>query len=1125
MPDIGDWLASIRLERYRQTFLKNGIDLDVVDDLTDADLKELGLSLGDRKRFLRAAATLPQPPPVRGGTKPPVSLIHTEAERRQLTVMFCDLVGSTALSARLDPEDLRQSIVAYRACATEIVGRYDGFVAKYMGDGVLVYFGYPQAHEEDAERAVRAGLAVVEAVDRLDAAGEHLAVRIGIATGLVVVGDIIGTGEAEECSVVGETPNLAARLQALAGPGTVVIAEATRALLRGQFKLESIGLRPIRGFSGAAEAFRVLCEVRSDDRFEVGHATVLPLVGRDQELALLVDRWNLAKTAEGQVVLLEGEAGIGKSRLALALRERLFRQPHRLRRYFASPYHVNSALRPVIAQLEQEAGFEREDSSAEKLAKLQELLEKQMGEVSEMLPLLAELLGIPGTDRCPTLDLAPQQRKKRTFEVLIAQLAGLAAQQPVLMVLEDAHWLDASSLELFGLFVGTIRRLPVLLVITHRPEFVPRWGSCPHVTKVILNRLDRMEAQSLVERLAGGKRLPAVVLDYILANTAGIPLYLEELTKTMLESGLLEVGGDQCGDQFGPGAHLPPRAIPVTLHDSLMARLDRLGRAKAVAQIGACIGREFSYEMIAALAVLDKPELQRGLDQLVATELVFRRGSPPDAVYSFKHALVRDTAYQSLLKSRRRELHRRIGQVLEELAPHEVSAQPELLAHHLTEAGELPQAIVFWHRAAEHANERAANAEAVGHLAKALDLLARMPENPERLELELTLLITMGRVLTAAKGYGHPEVEHVYNRALNLAERIQETPRLFPVLLGLTIHHAVRSELSAARDLGERLLRLAQQISDPVLVVEASYALGITCSWRGEFASAWKHFEHGISQYDIAQHRAHLALYGQDGGPICLCRGGMALWYLGHDDRALELMDEALAMTARLGHLFSRAYVLTWAAILHVHRRDIAKAQEAAELALKFAAEHEFPFWHTQGVFLQGWVLAEEGHVGQGIERLREGLAGMQAIGSGMTAPWAMGLLAEAHGKEDRFAEGSTLIDEALTIVARTGNRWCEAELHRLKGELIYSSSERDPAEIEECFRRALNVARMQEAKMWELRSAVSLARLWRAQGHGALACELLEPLLGYFSNGQGTLDLLDAQAVVESCGGGKLST
>ncbi|MHC2301570.1 adenylate/guanylate cyclase domain-containing protein [Rhizobium mongolense] len=1120
MPDIGDWLASIRLERYRQTLLDNGIDLDVVDDLTDVDLKELGLSLGDRKRFLRAAAALAHQSPPAATPHPSVSPIRSEAERRQLTVMFCDLVGSTALSTRLDPEDLRQSIVAYHSCATQIVGRYDGFVAKYMGDGVLVYFGYPQAHEEEAARAVRAGLAVVEAVDRLDAAGERLAVRIGIATGLVVVGDIIGAGEAEERSVVGETPNLAARLQALAEPGTVVIAEATRALLRGQFKLESLGVRPIKGFAEAVEAFRVLGEVRSEDRFEAGHATVLPLVGRDQELALLVDRWTLAKATEGQVVLLEGEAGIGKSRLALALRERIFREPHLLRRYFASPYHINSALRPVIAQLEQAAGFERDDSSAVKLAKLQALLAEQVGEVSEAIPLLAELLGIPSSSRYPRLNLAPQQRKNLTFEMLIAQLARLAAEQPVLMILEDAHWLDASSLELFGLFVDRIQQLSVLLVISYRPEFVPPWRSYPHVTKVVLNRLDRVQAQLLVERLTGGKLLPLGVLDYIVANTDGVPLYLEELAKTMLESSLLGVAGDQ----FGLPAPIPPLAIPVTLRGSLMARLDRLGGAKVVAQIGACIGREFSYELLAALGVLDEPELQQGLDQLVGTELVFRRGSPPKAIYSFKHALVRDTAYQSLLKSRRRELHRRIAQVIEERAPHVVAAEPEVLAYHLTEAGQLPQAVVFWHRAGEHANDRAANAEAAGHLAKGLDLLTQMPENPERLEHELTLLTTLGQVLTAAKGYGHPEVERVYNRARNLTERVQDTPRLFPVLLGLTINHAVRSELSAARGLGERLLALAQQASDPVLMVEASYALGITCSWLGEFASAWQHLERGINQYDITQHQAHLALYGQDGGPICLCRGAMALWYLGYDDRALELMDEALAITAKLGHLFSRAYVLTWAAILHVHRRDVAKAQEAAELASAFATEHGFPFWHTQGVFLQGWALAERGQVTTGIERLREGLAGMQAIGSRMTEPWAMGLLAKAYGKVDRFVEGDTLVAEALTIVARTRNRWCEAELHRLKGELISSRSERDPAEIEACFRRALDVARMQDAKMWELRSAVSLARLWRAQGLRAQVCELLMPLLGYFSEGHGTHDLQDAQAVLESCGG-KLST
>ncbi|OCP19692.1 MULTISPECIES: adenylate/guanylate cyclase domain-containing protein [unclassified Ensifer] len=1121
MPDIGEWLTSIRLERYRQTFLENGIDLDVVDDLTDADLRELGLSLGDRKRFLRAAAAVVRRSSSLAATpQPHVSPTPSEAERRHLTVMFCDLVGSTALSARLDPEDLRQSIVAYHTCATEVVGRYDGFVAKYMGDGILVYFGYPQAHEEDAERAVRAGLAVVEAVAQLDAAGERLAVRIGIATGLVVAGDIIGAGEAEEHSVVGETPNLAARLQALAEPGTLVIAEATRALLRGQFKLESLGVRSIKGFAEAAEAFRVLGEVRSGDRFEACHATeVLPMVGRDQELALLVDRWTLAKAREGQVVLLEGEAGIGKSRLALALRDHLSREPHLLRRYCTSPYHTNSALRPVIAQLEQAAGFERDDSSAVKLARLQALLAEQ-GEVSEAIPLLAELLGIPSTGRYQILNLAPQQRKSRTSEVLIDQLARMAGKQPVLMVLEDAHWLDPSSLELFGLFVDRIQQLSVLLVITYRPEFVPPWRRYPHVTRVALNRLDQMQAQLLVERLTGGMPLPIEMLDYILANTDGVPLFLEELTKTMLESGLL----GEAGDHFGLAAPMTPLAVPVTLHDSLMARLDRLGRAKVVAQIGACIGREFSYELIAAVAALNEPELLRGLDELVGTELVFRRGSPPKAIYSFKHALVRDTAYQSLLKSRRRELHRRIAQVFEEQAPHVVAAQPELLAHHLTGAGQLPQAIVFWHRAGEHANDRAANAEAAGHLAKGLDLLTQMPENPERLEHELTLLTTLGQVLTAGKGYGHPEVERVYSRALSLAERVQETPRLFPVLLGLTIHHAVRSELSAARDLGKRLLALAQQTSDPVLVVEASYALGITCSWLGEFASAWQHFEHGISQYDVAQHRAHLALYGQDGGPICLCRGGMALWYLGHEDRALELMAKALAMTAKLGHTFSRAYVLTWAAILHVHRRDVAKAQEAAELASAFAAEHEFPFWHTQGVFLQGWVLAERDQVTAGIERLRKGLAGMRAIGSGMTEPWAMGLLAAAYGKADRFVDGHTLIDEALAIVSRTRNRWCEAELHRLKGELISSLSERNPAEIEACFHRAVDVARMQDAKMWELRSAVSLARLWRAQGLRAQVCELLAPLLGCFAKGHGTLDLQDAQAVFESCGG-KLST
>ena len=1109
MHQIGDWLEKLGLGQYAQRFAENGIDLGVLPELTAEDFDRLGVLVGHRRKMLRAVADLNKAESI---VKPPRP---RDAERRHLTVMFCDLVGSTALSTRLDLEDLPQLIAAYHTCVTEVVGRYDGFIAKYMGDGVLAYFGYPQAHEEDAERAVRAGLAVVEAVNRLDAAGEHLAVRIGIATGLVVVGDVIGTGEAEERVVVGETPNLAARLQALAEPGTVIIAKSTRSLLRGQFELESLGVLPIKGFAEAAEAFRVLAEVRSEDRFEVRYGTdVLPLVGRDQELALLVDRWTLAKAGDGQVVLLEGEAGIGKSRLVLALRRRLLGEPHSALGYFTSPYHINSALRPVIAQLQQAAGLERDESSAVKLGKLEALLAKALGEPGDAIALLAELLGLPGTGRHPGLDLTPQQRKKRTFEVLLALLVGMAAKQPVLMVLEDAHWLDPSSLELFGLFVDRIRQLPVLLVITCRPGFVPPWRGYAHLDRLVLSRLNREQAQSMVDQLTGGKPLPAKVRDQILEKTDGVPLFLEELTKAMLESGFVrEVGG-----QFELTAPLPPLAIPETLHDSLMARLDRLGGAKVLAQIGACFGRMFSYELIAALAALDEPELQRGLDQLVSAELIIRRGRPPEATYRFKHALVRDAAYQSLLKSRRRELHHHIARILEERVPDVAAAQPELLAHHLTEAEQLPEAVLFWHRAGERANERAANLEAAGHLTKGLDLLDRMPENSERYERELMLLTTLGQVLTAAKGYGHPEVERIYSRAHELAERVRQTPRLFPVLLGLTIHHAVRSDLSAARDLGERLLALAQQTSDPVLVVEASYAAGITCSWLGEFASAWRHFERGIDHYDIVQHRAHLALYGQDGGPICLCRGGMALWYLGHPDQALSLVGEALATTAKLGHLYSRAYVVTWTAILHVHRRDVAKAQKAVELALAFATEHEFPFWQTQGVLLQGWVLVQRGEVATGIERLRQGLAGIQTMGAGMIQPWAMGLLAEAYGKAGRIADGKNLIDDALAIVGRTNQRWCEAELDRLRGELVLLLPEGDSAEAEDCFRRAVDVARAQDARMWELRSAASLARLWRSQGLKAQVCELLAPLIACFSEGERTPDLQDAQAVLESC-------
>ena len=682
--DIADWLRSLGLERYVPAFYDNDIDGEVLPKLTADDLISIGVtSVGHRRRLLEAIAALGTEAPNAAVIAPRRCASADDAERRQLTVMFCDLVGSTELSARLDPEDLREVIAAYHRAVADVVGSFDGFVAKYMGDGVLVYFGYPRAHEDDAERAVRAGLGVIDAVGRLDVKSVKLQARVGIATGLVVVGDLIGEGSAQEQSVVGETPNLAARLQALAEPDAVVIAAGTRRLVGDLFEYRDLGAVEVKGIAAPVPAWQVLRPSAVASRFEALRGSALTrLVGRDEEIDLLLRRWARAKAGDGQVVLISGEPGIGKSRITAALEERLHAEPHLRLRYFCSPYHQDSALFPFIDQLGRAAGFARDDPPAAKLEKLEALLARA-APPDEDVAFLADLLSLPASERHPLPNLSPQRKKERTLEALIRQLEGLARQQPVVMVFEDAHWIDPTSRELLDLAVERVRSLPVLLIVTFRPEFQPPWTGQPQVTMLALNRLDRRDRTALVEQIAGGKALPDEVIDQIVDRTDGVPLFVEELTKSVLESGLLR----EEADRYVLDRALPPFAIPTTLHDSLMARLDRLASVRHVAQIGAAIGREFSYELLRAVSRLPEDELQAALARLVASELVFQRGTPPDAVYSFKHALVQDAAHGSLLRSARQQLHAQIAEALEAHSPELMDSQPELFAQHYAEAG------------------------------------------------------------------------------------------------------------------------------------------------------------------------------------------------------------------------------------------------------------------------------------------------------------------------------------------------------------------------------------------------------------------------------------------------------
>ena len=820
MQQTADWLERLGLGQHAQRFAENDIDTSVLPHLTDENLKELGISLGHRVKLLAAIREL-------GGTLTTVepTVTPTEpkpqdaAERRQVTVMFSDLVGSTALSARMDPEDLREVISAYQKCVAETVQRFGGFVAKYMGDGVLVYFGYPQAHEDDAERAVRAGLELIAAVGALRAASP-LQTRVGIATGLVVVGDLIGSGAAQEQAVVGETPNLAARLQVVAEPNTVVIAESTRRLLGNLFDLQDLGTQEVKGMGGPVKAWAVLRSASIESRFEALHASGLTeLVGREEELELLLRRWSKAKTGQGQVVLLSGEAGIGKSRLTAALMERLEGEPHTRLRYFCSPQHTDSAFYPIIGQMERAAGFVHDDTAKTKLDKLDAVLAQTSTRIEDAA-LYAEMLSLRNDGRYPALELTPEQRRQRTLEALVSQMEALTRRNPVLMIFEDAHWTDPTTLELFGRVVDRVRSVPVLLIVTFRPDFDPPWVGRAYVTFFAINRLAEREIIAMIEGVIGNKALPANIRQDIIERTDGIPLFVEEMTKAVLEA-----GSEGAAQRTAAAVPSPTLAVPASLQASLMARLDRLGAAKEVAQIGAAIGREFSHALLAAVARKPEAELASALDRLIAAGLLFRQGVPPYATYLFKHALVQDAAYGTLLREPRRALHALIAEILETQFAEIAENQPELLARHCTEAGLIEKAVGLWGKAGQRSLERSALMEAVEQFTRALDQIATLPSTPALRRMQIKLQVALITPLIHVKGYAAPETKAAEERAHLLfeqAEALGEPPEdpllLFSALYGVWATNFVAFNGDTCRDLAAQFLRLAEKENATALV-------------------------------------------------------------------------------------------------------------------------------------------------------------------------------------------------------------------------------------------------------------------------------------------------------------------
>ncbi|MBR1211990.1 adenylate/guanylate cyclase domain-containing protein [Bradyrhizobium sp. JYMT SZCCT0180] len=1127
MREVADWLKGLGLERYTRCFAENDIDLSILGDLNDSDLEKIGVaSLGHRRKLLRAiadlanlekhpsaAASLPAGTAV-GGRQPDL------AERRQVTVMFSDLVGSTALSARLDPEDLREVISAYQNCVAEIVRRFGGFVAKYMGDGVLIYFGYPQSHEDDAEQAVRAGLEVVAAVNALQAS-VPLQTRVGIATGLVVVGDLIGSGEAQERSIIGETPNFAARLQGVAEPNMVVIADNTRRLLGDLFELEDLGLQDLKGIVGPARAWAALRESAVESRFEAMHATGLTaLVGRDEEGELLLRRWSRAGGGEGQVVLISGEAGIGKSRLTAALLERLAGEPHTRLRYFCSPQHTDNAFNPIIGQMERAAGFRHDDAPQVKCDKLDTLL-AQASTSSHDIVLFANMLSLPNDGRYPALGLTPQQQRQRTLQALVSQLEALTRQSPVLMIFEDAHWTDPTSLEVLGLVVERIQALPVLLIVTFRPEFEPPWIGRPHVTSLTINRLAEREIVSLIDRIVGGRMLPAGIRRDIIERADGIPLFVEEMTKAVLEA---ESEGE--ARRTAAAVPSPTLAVPASLHASLMARLDRLGAAKEVAQKGAAIGREFSYALLTAVTGKPDAELGSALDRLIAAGLLFRQGVPPHATYLFKHALVQDAAYGTLLREPRRALHARIANALEGQFADVVATHPQLLAHHCTEAGLIEKAAGLWGEAGQRSLARSALVEGAAQLTRAINQITTLPTTPALRREQIKLQVALANAMMHTKGYAAPETKASLDRARLFIERAEALGEstddpllLFSVLYGFWVASFVNFNGDICCELARQFLALAEKQGATVPLMIGHRIMGNSLLLAGDVAEARVHYDRGAALYNPAEHRPLAMRFGQDIEVSILSFRALALWLLGYPEAALADTHRALKNARAIGQATTLMFALSHVPLTCIQCGDYAAAIAQADEVVKLADEKGTLLWKAAGTIFKGFVFALTGSAPNAIQMISCGIDATRWTGSTLWMPLNLSYLALGHAELGQFDDAWRCIGDAMSASETTKSKWCQAETYRVAGKIALMLPAPDAAKAEAHFERALGVAREQQAKSWELRAATNMARLWCDQGKPQQAHDLLAPIYGWFTEGFNTLDLKRAKALLVESG------
>ncbi len=1049
----------------------------------------------------------------------------TSAERRQLTVLFCDLVGSTRLSSRLDPEELREVIGACHRCVADTVERHGGFVARYMGDGALVYFGYPRAYEDSAERAVRAALALVANIVGLDVLAERLHVRIGIATGLVVVGELVNAGAAREQTALGETPNLAARLQAIAQPDSIVIAGRTRRLIGGLFQCRDLGAIPLAGFALPVQAFQVVGEERGMRRFsahDASHAppptategVARPLVGRSQELGLLRECWTQVSEGRGRVVLVSGDPGIGKSRLVQALLTSLEREPHAHLEFRCSAYYANSPLYPVIALLPTVLGWGRDDANDARLDKLEAFCSLHRLPAGEAMPLLASLLSLPAPARFPLQSMSPERQRQRTLQMLIGIVVSFAGEKPLMMVIEDLHWIDPTSAQLLALMIEHVPTLPLFMLLTARPDFDPPWPPASYVTPLMLMRLTRSEIEQMVDRLASDKPLPAEVVDEIVAKTDGVPLFVEELTKMVLESDLIEAHDDR----YALNGPLPPLAIPTTLQDSLAARLDRLAAVKPLAQLCATLGREFSYSLLKAVSAHDDATLERSLGELVHAEFLHQRGVPSETVYVFKHAMIQEAAYQSLLKSRRAQYHERIARVIVEQFAGEADAHPEVVAFHHTQAGDVAAALRWWQKAGQHAFRRASYAEAIANYSSGLRALESLPDERRRAQYELGLQVELGYSLIPLRGWSAPETAQAFGRAGELCRTIGDTPSQFRALWGVGAFHFVRGDQREASRIALQCLDLARQGHDEDALIEAHYLMGIAHCVSGDFVSGCSDLDACIRLYGNEVRETHRVLYGQDAKASALGWLAMALWVRGYPDEALARANEALAYVRDATQPFLLARGLASVGFVHVFHREPRGADTELPAALALCVEQGFTYFRAVVAAFQGANLVLLGDTREGLDLMHASSAALRAMGSALLSTPIVAALASAHLALGELDEAQAAVGEGLASVDRNGERWAESELLRIRGQL-FDLREPDAAQAEEYLRKSLDVAHAQQAKAYALRAATALAMHWHRHGRDGEASALLSEAIGSWPSRLDSADLRDARNLAAKIG------